>query len=109
MHDSCPEAPDLLRRLAAYVPGDGRIPVTGGTEGEALLPLDVAPYPDRPARGLYTADVIDADLDRVAAGQRDDGGWTVDYLKISPAGSLDWRGYATVRAIDILRRNGRLA
>jgi hypothetical protein len=109
VHDSCPEAPDLLRRLAAYVPGDGRIPVTGGTEGEALLPLDVAPYPDRPARGLYTADVIDADLDRVAAGQRDDGGWTVDYLKISPAGSLDWRGYATVRAIDILRRNGRLA
>jgi hypothetical protein len=109
VHDSRPEAPDLLRRLAAYVPGDGRIPVTGGTEGEALLPLDVAPYPDRPARGLYTADAIDADLDRVAAGQRDDGGWTVDYLKISPAGSLDWRGYATVRAIDILRRNGRLA
>jgi hypothetical protein len=24
----------------------------------------------------------------------------------SPAGALDWRGYATVRAIDVLRRNG---
>jgi len=30
----------------------------------------------------------------------------VDFLKISPAGSLDWRGYVTARAVDILRRNG---
>jgi hypothetical protein len=34
-------------------------------------------------------------------------GWIVDFLSISPAGSLDWRGYATVHAVDILRRNGR--
>ena len=44
----------------------------------------------------------------LAALQQDDGGWTVDYMRISPAGSLDWRGYATVRAVEILRQNGRL-
>jgi hypothetical protein len=109
VYDSRPEAPDLLRRLGAKVPADGLIRVRGGTEDEVLRPLDVAPYPDRPARQLFAAEVIEADLDRLAAGQEDDGGWTVDYLKISPAGSLDWRGYATVRAIDILRRNGRAA
>jgi hypothetical protein len=27
-------------------------------------------------------------------------------MPISPAGSLDWRGYATVKAIATLRRNG---
>ena len=108
VHASRSEAVDLLRRLAGYIPADGRIPVRGGTEDEALRPLDVAPYPDRPARELYSTDIISADLDRLAAGQQDDGGWIVDYLKISPAGSLDWRGYATVRAIDILRRNGRV-
>ena len=78
----------------------------GGTEDEALHPLDIAPYPDRPARGLFSDDVVAADLDRLAGLQQEDGGWTVDYQKISPAGSLDWRGYATVRAVDVLRRNG---
>jgi hypothetical protein len=49
--------------------------------------------------------VIDADLGRLASEQRDDGGWTVDFAPSSPAGALDWRGYATVRALDILDRN----
>jgi hypothetical protein len=105
VHESHPEAPDLLRRLGTHIPADGRIRVRGGAEDEMLHPLDVAPYPDRPVRELFTAEVMSADLDRLAAGQQDDGGWTVDFLKISPAGSLEWRGYATVRAIDVLRRN----
>ena len=105
IHASRPEAADLLTRLGSYIPADGRIRVRGGAEGEALRPLDVAPYPDRPARALFEPEVISADLDRLAALQQDDGGWTVDFLQISPAGSLDWRGYATVRAVDILRRN----
>jgi hypothetical protein len=107
IYESRPEAADLLQRLGAYIPADGQIRVQGGTEEEMLRPLDVAPYPDRPARELYSDELISADLDRLASLQQDDGGWVVDYLKISPAGSLDWRGYATVRAIDILRRNGR--
>jgi hypothetical protein len=107
VHDSRPEAADLLRHLGTYVPADGQLRVQGGTEDELLRPLDLAPYPDRPARDLFTAEVISADLDRLAALQQDDGGWIVDYLEISPAGSLDWRGHATVRAVDILRRNAK--
>lgn len=107
VHESRPEAADLLRELGRQIPADGLLRVQGGTEDEVLRPLDVAPYPDRPARDLFSADVISADLDRLAGLQQSDGGWTVDFLKISPAGSLDWRGYATVRAIDILDRNGR--
>jgi hypothetical protein len=106
VYDSLREAGELLRHLGSHIPSDGRLRVQGGTENELMYPLDVAPYPDRPARELFTADVISADLDRLAALQQDDGGWIVDFLAISPAGSLDWRGYATVRAIDILRRNG---
>lgn len=109
VHESVPEAGDLLRKLGTYIPADGQIRVRGGTEDEALHPLDVAPYPDRPARDLFSAEVVSADVDRLAALQQDDGGWVVDFLKISPAGSLDWRGHATVRAIDILRRNAKTA
>jgi hypothetical protein len=106
VHETRPEAAGLLEKLGAHIPADGRVRVRGGTEDEALRPLDIAPYPDRPARALFTPDLVAADLERLAGLQQDDGGWTVDYQKISPAGSLDWRGYATVRAVDILRRNG---
>jgi hypothetical protein len=106
LHDSRPEkAESLLRHLRSHLPDDGNLRVRGGTEHEMLRPLDIAPYPDRPARSLFSREAISADLERLAALQQNDGGWVVDYLKISPAGSLDWRGHATVRAIDILRRN----
>jgi hypothetical protein len=107
VHDSHPEAADLLGELGKHVPADGRVRVQGGAEDEMLHPLDIAPYPDRPARALFSPDVISADLERLAGLQQDDGGWIVDFPSSSPAGSLDWRGYATVRAIDILEQNAR--
>jgi hypothetical protein len=106
--DRCPEAGALIDRLAAHVPRDGRVPVAGGAEGETLRPLDVAPDPGRRSRALLDPDAVAADLRRLADGQQEDGGWTVDYLPISPAGSLAWRGYATVKAIATLRRNDAL-
>ncbi|MFC7731469.1 hypothetical protein [Actinomadura keratinilytica] len=109
VHDTHPQrAAELLQRMRRHIPADGRMRVEGGTEEETLHPLDFAPLPDRPARVLFAPDVIAADLDRLASLQQEDGGWTVDYANISPAGALDWRGHATVRAIDVLRRNGRL-
>lgn len=107
VYESYPEAAELLARLGELVPADGRVPVEGGTADEALRPLDFAPYPDRPARELFAPGVIEADLDRLAAEQHEDGGWTVDYARISPAGALEWRGAITVWAMDVLRRNGR--
>jgi hypothetical protein len=106
VHDSRPEAGDLLRRLADHVPADGRVRVTGGAEGEMLHPLDISPRPDRPSRDLFAAGVIAADLDRLADLQQDDGGWVVDFVSASPAGGLEWRGYTTVFALDVLARNG---
>jgi hypothetical protein len=52
--------------------------------------------------------VIDADLERLAGLQQRDGGWTVDFEPASAAAALEWRGYATVQAIAILKRNGVL-
>jgi hypothetical protein len=106
VYDRGPREPEvLLRHLGTFIPHDGNLRVQGGTEHEMLRPLDVAPFPDRPARSLFSDEIISADLERLAALQQDDGGWVVDYLKVSPAGSLDWRGHATIRAIDILQRN----
>jgi hypothetical protein len=90
------------------IPEDGHVPVHGGVEGEKLRPLDLSPDPDAPSRALLDPAVVAADLERLASGQQEDGGWTVDFESRSPAGKLDWRGYATVAAIDVLTRNGRL-
>ena len=52
--------------------------------------------------------MVEAELDRLAAGQQDDGGWTVDFDSYSPAATLEWRGHRTVNALVLLRANGRL-
>jgi hypothetical protein len=107
-HETHPEAATLLDRLREHIPENGLLHVEGGAEDELMRPLDFAPFPDRPARGLFTPDVIDADLRRLADQQQPDGGWPVDFASYSSAASLEWRGYTTVRAISILQRNGML-
>ena len=107
-HQADPRAEEALAKLAEHIPATGLLPVTGGIEGETMKPLDFAPRPGGPARKLFSDDVISADLDRLAEGQQEDGGWTVDYASYSPAAAMEWRGHATVRALTILRANGRL-
>jgi hypothetical protein len=102
-----PRAGELLERLGAFVPADGTLHVAGGAEDEFMRPLDFAPLPG-PARALISPEAVAADLDRLTGDQREDGGWSVDFESYSPAATLEWRGYATVRAVALLRGNGRL-
>ena len=95
----------LLEQLGRYLPADGSMGVEGGAEDELLHPLDFAPHPERPVRDLFPADVIAADLERLAQLQQPDGGWLVDFASYSPAAALEWRGYATVQAVGVLRSN----
>lgn len=48
-----------------------------------------------------------ADLDRLTRDRRDDGGWAVPFTAYSPAAELEWRGYATVGAVAVLRAHDR--
>jgi hypothetical protein len=98
-----PQAGPLTDQLGSYIPADGVVPVQGGVEDEALRALDLAPRPSGPARRLFSDGTIDAELRRLADAQEPDGGWVVDFVSVSPAATLEWRGYATVQAITILR------
>jgi len=106
--DVVPEAEAQLARLGRLLPPSGELPVRGGVEDEKLRPLDYTPRPGRPLREHVPSQAVERDLDRLAASQRDDGGWEVDFPSSSPAGAIEWRGYATVRAIAVLQANGRL-
>ncbi|MFE6040711.1 hypothetical protein [Streptomyces sp. NPDC056452] len=102
------EAGALLDGLRRFIPAGGLLPVAGGSVDEVIRPLDIAPAPGRPARTLYDADVIDAELSRLAAEQQDDGGWLVDFASYSPAAALEWRGYRTVAAVSVLKQNSAI-
>ena len=101
-------ADEVLARVADRIPADGLLPVGGGTGGEVLRPLDLAPRPERAARRLYDDDVIDRELDRLAAEQQEDGGWTFDFAAWNPAVAWEWRGAVTVAALRTLRAYDRL-
>lgn len=98
-----------LDRLGRLLPGSGELPVAGGAEGERMRPLDFSPTPGRPLRELLAPEVIGADLERLAAEQADDGGWDVDWRTYSPAAALEWRGWATVRALKTLQANSAVS
>jgi hypothetical protein len=50
VYDTWDEAPSLLDKLASFIPADGLVPVTGGSAGETMRPVNFAPLPGRPAR-----------------------------------------------------------
>lgn len=100
-----PDATPLLDNVGRYLPDDGVVPVQGGAAGEVLRPLDFAPRPTGAARRLFPDGVVDDELRRLAARQQPDGGWTVEFVSSSPAAALEWRAYATVDAVELIRRH----
>ena len=77
--------------------------------GEVHSPLAFAPQPDSLARELFDDATIKAHLDHLAQAQRDDGGWTFNWLAWSPAAEREWRGFLTVDTLRLLRANAYLA
>jgi hypothetical protein len=106
--DDQPNARAQLDRLGEFIPASGLLHVVGGLDDEMMRPLDFAPIPDRPVRGLFAHDVVAADLDRLAGLQSADGGWPSAWASSSPAAELEWRGWLTVRAVAILEPNAML-
>jgi hypothetical protein len=99
-------AAEALERLRPLI--EDHVELDPDAPGETHGPLDFAPLPESLARRLFDEATIDRHLDHLAAGQREDGGWTFDWLAWSPLAELEWRGYVTVEALVVLRANGRL-
>jgi hypothetical protein len=73
-----------------------------------LTPLHLAHTPESPWRAFFTDEQIDAHLDRLAAGQQEDGGWPITWDPPSEASRSEWRAIWTIDALLTLRAYGRL-
>jgi hypothetical protein len=93
----------IARRLA-----DGDIvELDPEAPGEVHGPLVFAPLPSSLARRCFDDATISTHLDHFASSQREDGGWTFNWLAWSPEAEREWRGSLTVDALVLLRENGR--
>ena len=102
-----PRAQAAFERVGPLILERGLVALDPDAAGEVHSPLAFAPLPDSIARSLFDDATIAAHLDHLAAGQRDDGGWTFNWPAWSPAAEADWRGFLTVDALRTLRANGR--
>lgn len=93
--------------LAPLITSPDVVTLDPAAPGEIHTPLEFAPRPGSLARSLFEPAVIEACLDHLARGQREDGGWTVNWLAWSPVAAAEWRGAMTVGALARLRANGR--
>ena len=75
---------------------------------EVASPLDLSPRPGAPSRRLFDDAVIERHLDALVAAQQDDGGWRVTWPDWNAAAAVEWRGVATVHALNVLRANRRV-
>jgi hypothetical protein len=96
-----------MDRLAPLITSPDVVTLDPAAPGEIHTPLDFAPRPGSLARGLFEPAVIEAGLDHLAGAQRDDGGWTFNWMAWSPVAASEWRGAMTVGALARLKANGR--
>jgi hypothetical protein len=94
-------------RLAPLLTDGDMVELDASAPGEVHGPLVFAPLPSSLARRCFDDTTIAKHLDHFAASQREDGGWTFNWLAWSPEAEREWRGSLTVDALVLLRENGR--
>ncbi len=99
----------VLDAIARTLGSRESIAVAGGSDGEVLTALTIAPRPDHAGRRLFDTAAVERQLHALAGGQQADGGWTFDWLAWDDAVAWAWRGKLTVDALRTLAANGRLA
>lgn len=100
-------ADEAFERLAGRIRTD-LVALDPSTPGYVKSPLEFAPRPECRARSLFDDRTIELHLDSLAARQQADGGWPITWDPPSAAAISEWRGFMTVRWLDVLDRYGRL-
>ncbi|ONI85589.1 hypothetical protein ALI22I_27815 [Saccharothrix sp. ALI-22-I] len=98
----------LVREQGLVDLGDGQAP-EGYASGETHKPHNYASTPDILARRWFTDDEMSRDLDELAAGRQEDGGWTLPWPAWTPVTTYEWRPVITIESLLTLRAYGRIS
>jgi hypothetical protein len=101
-------ADEVAAKASSHIASLSMFKLDPAEPGYGVTPLHYAPAPDSRWIGLFEPAVIEAHLDALAAGQREDGGWPISWETIGSAAECDCRGAETLRALRVLRAFGRL-
>lgn len=71
-------------------------------------PLHFATTPDHPLRRFFGDTILEGFLHRLAAEQREDSGWPIDWPAPGTTAIDEWRAIRTLEALATLRAWGRL-
>lgn len=108
------QMPDDPRTAAALASLDRSLAAPGVIErdphagGYVHKVLDWVTEPDSYCAKFVDAETLALHLDAMVAGQQPDGGWPISWEALSPAATMEWRGWATVNRLTTLKAHGRL-
>jgi len=104
-------AQPLLESLGAAL-ASGRVfpldPQATPPSPDTHTPLTYARSPEHPLRPFFSDATIEGFLARLAADQREDGGWPIDWPAPGATAVNEWRAIRTLEALETLRSYGRL-
>jgi hypothetical protein len=106
--DAVPDEERAIAALERLAPGLRASGLVAERKGDVQAPLDLSPWPGARSRRLFTSEELETDLDALAGGQDDDGGWRFPWPAWSDGATQEWRGVVTLHALRVLRGNGRL-
>jgi hypothetical protein len=101
-------AEEALHRTGDRILDKGLVALDPYDAGYVKKPLDWATCPQKFARNLFSEEVIEAHLDALLERQAEDGGWPIAWESVSAVSGMEWRGLATIQAMNTLRSYGRL-
>jgi hypothetical protein len=97
---------DLPRRLGRTL-ASGRVvpldPAAKPPSPDTHTPLQFATSPKHPLRRFFSDVVIQGFLDRLVAGQQEDGGWPIDWPAPGTTAISEWRAIRTLEALSFRR------
>jgi hypothetical protein len=100
-------ADSVFEQVGARISRD-LVALDPSTTGYVKMPLEFAPDPDRRAARLFSRATLALHLDMLASLQGPDGGWPITWETLSGAATQEWRGFMTIKSLQVLRNYGRL-
>lgn len=96
-------------KVDEWLRSPGTIETDADAEGYVHKVLDWAPFRESYAGKFVSDELLNEHLEALVRGQREDGGWTINWPVVSPGVETEWRGWLTLERLKTLKSYGVIA